>query len=247
MLPLVLDLRHCDNMALMAQFPDKYFKLAIVDPPYGINGNSHRKNKSRGKLALAKDYPTHLWDQPIPDDQYFKELFRISENQIIFGGNYFPQLTTPHKTPRRDTITIWMEEHPNGWFVWDKVNGDTSYNDYELAWTSFKDKPSFIYKFMWNGMMQGGSIFNGHIMEGKKELNQKRIHPAEKPTMLYKFILHTYSKPGDINLDTHLGSGSNAIAHIDFGCSLVAAEKEYDHYSDAMKRIANHQNQLKLF
>lgn len=88
----MLDIRNCDNMDLMREFPDKYFDLAIVDPPYGIDGNSHRKNKSRGKLIMSKDYHTALWDQPIPTDEYFTELFRVSKNQIIFGGNYFSQL-----------------------------------------------------------------------------------------------------------------------------------------------------------
>lgn len=242
----MLDIRNCDNMDLMREFPDKYFDLAIVDPPYGIDGNSHRKNKSRGKLTMSKDYHTALWDQPIPTDEYFTELFRVSKNQIIFGGNYFSQLAVPHKTPRRYQIKDWLESHLKGWIVWDKVNGETSYNDYELAWTSF-DKPTFIYQFMWNGMMQGSSIFNGHIMQGEKRLNQKRIHPTEKPIMLYKFLLQKYSSSGTINLDTHSGSAAFALACLDFNCDLIASEIDKIHFDDSVKRINAHVAQQKLF
>ncbi len=233
-------------MDLMREFTDGFFPLAEADPPYGIDGNSHRKNKSRGKLTMSKDYHTALWDQPMPDDAYFKELFRVSKNQIIWGGNYFPQLTVPHKTPRRYQIEEWIKEHPVGWIIWDKCNGETSYNDYELAWTSF-DIPTYVYSFMWNGMMQGSGIFTGHIMQGEKSKNQKRIHPTEKPIMLYKFLLQKYSTPGTINLSTHSGSASFAIACLDFGCDLVAAEIDCTHYNDSMKRINAYLGQYSIF
>lgn len=240
-----IDISHEDNKLLMRRYPDKYFALAIVDPPYGIDGNSHRKNKSRGKLTMSKDYHTALWDQSVPDDEYFKELFRISKNQIIFGGNYFPQLGNVHKPPRMKDLTEWIKEHPTGWMIWDKVNGKTNFNDVELAWTSF-DKPTFIYRFMWNGMMQGSSILNGHIMNGKKELNQKRIHPTEKPIMMYEFILMNYSKQGDINLDTHIGSGSNAIAHEKNQIELIGCEIDGIHFIDCVTRLNNYKSQLEI-
>lgn len=245
-----IELIFSDNIQGMSNYSSKHFPHAIVDPPYGIKGDSHRKNKGRGRLAKSNDYANDLWDQLPPDDKYFEELFRVSENQIIWGGNYFPQLGIPFKTPRRNEIEKFLSDNPIGWIAWDKLNGTTGFNDYELAWTSF-DRPSFVYKYMWNGMMQGSGIYTGHLMQGKKELNEKRIHPAHKPVNLYKFLLLEYKVKSC--LDTHNGGGSLNIACFDLGVDLVAFEKVDIYYQDALKRLSDHkikckqlESQLKL-
>lgn len=221
-----------DNMELMARYPDGYFPLAIVDPPYAIDGNSHRNNKSRGRLAHSKGYHMALWDQDIPTKEYFDELMRVSKHQIIFGINYFVSARNLKIGPGR--------------IFWDKCNGTTGYSDGELAYCSMHYSMR-MFRYMWNGMMQGSSIENGHIMNGKKDENEIRIHPTHKPVALYKWLLSKYAKPGDLILDTHLGSGSIAIACYDMGYDLTACEIDQQYYDDAIKRISDHKKQLKLF
>lgn len=217
------------NLDMMKGYPDNYFDLAIVDPPYGI-GEDGAKNHSRGKLKRSTKYISKDWDNKPPSPEYFIELKRVSKHQIIFGANHF------------------IENIPNSnsscWIVWDKVNGDTDFADCELAYTSFKTAVRIV-KFMWNGMMQG-SNFKGD-MQGNKKLNEKRIHPTQKPIPLYKFCLDKYANPGDKILDTHLGSGSIAIACHDYGFELTACELDPDYYNSAIKRITNHIGQQKLF
>jgi site-specific DNA-methyltransferase (adenine-specific) len=237
-----------DNMELMARYPDNYFDLAIVDPPYGI-GEDGRKSKGRttrkdgtirngidkrnGATIYRKtaDYSEKQWDEKAPDKQYFNELIRVSKNQIIFGANHF------------------IENIPNanssGWIVWNKVNGNSDFSDCELAWTSF-NKGVRKFDFMWNGMMQG-STANGLIMEGNKAKCEKRIHPTQKPIRLYEWILDRYAKEGDKILDTHLGSGSIAIACHNRKFDLTACELDEEYYNAAIKRINNHTSQLQMF
>ena len=208
-----------DNMELMARYPDNYFDLSIVDPPYGI-GEDGAKNHSRGKAAKAKKYTPKSWDTFSPLHGYFKELKRVSKNQIIFGANHF------------------IEKIPNAnsscWIVWNKLNtGD--FADCELAYTSFNSAVR-KFDFMWNGMLQGD-------MKNK----ETRIHPTQKPVALYKWLLDKYAKPNDKILDTHLGSGSIAIACHDYGFELTACELDREYYDKAIKRIKNHTAQTKLF
>ncbi len=197
-------------MDLMARYPDKHFDLAIVDPPYGIEINMNMGRKA-GKRKVHSD---KNWDNKIPEDVYFDELFRVSKNQIIWGGNYFPlQLV-------------------RGWIFWDKnVPDGVSFSDGELAWTSFDKvlKKANIPYSGFQGMDEGG-----------------KIHPTQKPVALYKWILEKYGNGGGQILDTHLGSGSIAIACHDYGFDLTASELDSDYYELAMKRIKNHTNQLKL-
>jgi site-specific DNA-methyltransferase (adenine-specific) len=206
-------------MELMARYPDNYFDLSIVDPPYGI-GEDGAKNHSRGKAAKAKKYTPKSWDTFSPLHGYFKELKRVSKNQIIFGANHF------------------IEKIPNAnsscWIVWNKLNtGD--FADCELAYTSFNSAVR-KFDFMWNGMLQGD-------MKNK----ETRIHPTQKPVALYKWLLDKYAKPNDKILDTHLGSGSIAIACHDYGFELTACELDREYYDKAIKRIKNHTAQTKLF
>jgi site-specific DNA-methyltransferase (adenine-specific) len=219
------------NMKLMARYPDNHFDLAVVDPPYGIDGNSHRQNKSRGKLTKSTDYHNALWDQVVPDDKYFDELFRVSKHQIIWGINYF-------KNSRLKSA---------GRIVWDKVNGDTSYSDAEIAYASMFYSVRVV-NYMWNGMMQGRTIGrSSSIMEGKKELNEFRIHPTQKPVKLYKWLLTNYAENEFKILDTHLGSGSIVIACHDLGFELTACELDPKYYKDSIKRFNEVTAQTDLF
>ena len=201
-----------DNMQLMARYPDNYFELAIVDPPYGIGasemqmGNNAKKKWSNGKN----------WDNETPYAEYWTELFRVSKNQIVWGGNYFELPLT------------------KSWIIWDKNNGESGFADGEMAWTSFSN-PMKIKKIHWTGSASNWEDTNG------------KIHPTQKPVALYKWILDKYAKQGDKILDTHLGSGSIAIACHDYGFELTACELDKEYYDKAIQRIKSHTNQQKLF
>jgi len=210
-----------DNMALMARYEDNHFDLAIVDPPYGIGINKMNYTQStKGGVAKRRDYSSvGDWDKATPNQSYFKELQRVSKNQIIWGGNYFNLPLT------------------KSWLIWDKRTQDKYSNDFadcEMAWNSF-DKPAKIYRYLWSGMLQGN-------MKDK----QQRIHPTEKPIKLYEWLLMNYAKEGDKILDTHLGSGSIALACHNLKYDLTACELDTEYYDAAMKRINNHKKQLKL-
>lgn len=187
-------LLNIDCMKYMAGLADKSFDLAIVDPPYGIRQDGHREN-NRSKLAKSKKYHKALWDMPAPDAKYFSELFRVSKNQIVFGANHFIS-AIPLNSPC--------------WIVWDKDNTG-NFADCELAWTSF-DTSVRKFKYRWNGMLQ-------EDMRNKEE----RIHPTQKPVQLYRWLIHTYAKDCESILDTHLGSGSSAIAAYEWGGYLLGA------------------------
>lgn len=225
----MVEMLHIDNMEYMATCKNKQFGLAIVDPPYGIKESADR-NLSRSKLARTKMYRKEFWDDDIPTQEYFDELFRISEHQIIFGINYF--------LGKRDI------PFSAGRIIWDKVNGDSSFSDCEMAYCSFHHSTR-LFRFMWNGMQQGVPG-NGSVMQGNKKLNQKRIHPTEKPIPLYQWILRNYADPDMKIIDTHMGSGSLAIAAHDFGCDLVAMDNDKVFYDDAKQRFDMHKLQLKL-
>lgn len=251
-----IEITNEDNMDLMARYPDKHFDLAIVDPPYGI-GESGKNHKSRNTLVRQKDgirmrrcpstsYIRKDWDDEPAGGVYFKELQRVTRNQIVFGGNYFKELMLLRKPPRREDYQAFLKLYPYGIIVWDKVNGSNDFNDCEIIWTSF-DFPSFVLPYMWAGMMQGVSILSGTVMQGNKNLNEKRIHPTQKPVVLYKWLLSKYAKQGDRILDTHLGSGSIAIACHDFGFELTACELDKDYYKAAIERIKKHTAQGSLF
>ena len=208
-----------DCLEAMKEFPDKFFDLAIVDPPYGI-GESGAKNHSRGKLAKAKDYKAFAGDDLCPPDkEYFDELMRVSKNQIIWGANHF-------------ISKIPYDSHC--WIVWDKENGDSDFADCELAWTSF-DTAVRRFRFRWAGMLQGDMA--------NKEF---RIHPTQKPVALYQWILSKYAKQGDKILDTHLGSGSSRIACYNGGYDFWGYEIDKEYFEKQEQRFENHTSQLRM-
>ena len=197
-----------DCLEAMKLIPDNAYDLAIVDPPYGlgnklVDGNASRNSKIRYNRDSIK------WDI-VPNQEYFNELFRVSKNQIIWGGNYF------NLPPTRCNL------------IWDKMQIFTG-ADFELAWTSFNSP---------------NRKFNMHHFSSGYDV---KIHPTQKPSKLYKWILDKYAKPGDKILDTHLGSGSIAIACHDYGFDLTACELDKEYFDKAMHRINNHTKQLNLF
>jgi site-specific DNA-methyltransferase (adenine-specific) len=211
-----------DNMLLMARYPDEYFDLAIVDPPYGINADKGIQ-KNEGKFGYKKHRHTN-WDNSIPNKEYFDELFRVSKNQIIWGGNYFTKFLKPVMS----------------WIVWDKMQYNFSFSHGEMAWNSF-DTKLLIYKYA-RGNESG---FAPKIPQGMKQgLN---IHPTQKPIALYKYCLENFAKPNDKILDTHLGSGSIAIACHDYDFELTACELDKEYFDKSIERIKNHVSQLKMF
>lgn len=208
-----------DCMDGMKQFPDRYFDLAIVDVPYGIGENGD-KNHTRSRLAIAKDYKAFSGnDLKSPDDDYFKELFRVSKNQIIFGANHFIS-----KIPFDSSC----------WIVWDKDNGNSDFADCELAWTSF-DTAVRKVKYRWNGMLQEN-------MKNK----EKRIHPTQKPVALYEWILNKYANAGDIILDTHVGSASSLIACRNTNHKFIGFELDKHYFELSMKRYIEETEQMRL-
>jgi site-specific DNA-methyltransferase (adenine-specific) len=210
-----------DNMLLMARYPDNYFELAIVDPPYGIGESGESNHKRTGGRAKARKYKAFAGnDKEIPEKKYFKELKRVSKNQIIWGGNYMVEHLTKSM----------------GWIFWDKDTGSQDFSDGELAYTSF-NRSLKKYKYTWCGFRQGPT--NQRI--------ENRIHPTQKPVALYKWLLKNYAKEGDKILDTHLGSGSIAIACHDYKFELTACELDKDYYEASIKRIKDHVKQLTLF
>lgn len=215
----------------LPSFPDNHFAVAIVDPPYGINEGAHRA-KSRTKLCKTQNYPSVVWDQDVPPQEYFDELFRVSRNQIIWGINYF-------------VGSRQLLDHP-GRIFWDKVKPNNDFSDGELAYCSFHNRIRQL-EYMWNGMNQGHSLKHGRKQQGNKKLNEKRIHPTQKPVLLYRWILQEYAKPGDLILDTHVGSGSSLIACELDGFSYVGYELSKQHYNDSKRRIKRELSQLTLF
>lgn len=204
-----------DNMELMARYEDNYFDLAIVDPPYGINVNMNAGRRKGEK----KRYSEKKWDKSIPNAEYFKELQRVSKNQIVWGCNYFDGLLWSH-----------------GRISWFKnVGADNDYSDCELAMSSFNNKVTYV-KVDWSGFIMPPT-----------ERGTKRIHPTQKPVQLYEWLLMNYAKEGDKILDTHLGSGSIAIACHNLGYDLTACELDKEYFDSAIKRIEQHKKQLRIF
>ena len=217
-----ITLYNMDCMELLKNTEDNYYDLAIVDPPYGI-GESGGKSASRCKATGVK--PNNLakkdWDDKAPNKKYFTELKRVSKNVIIWGANHF------------------IENIPNSnsscWIVWDKVNGNNDFADCELACCSFKSAVRKI-ELRWHGMLQ-------HDMKNK----ETRIHPTQKPVKLYEWLLQNYAKEGDKILDTHLGSGSIAIACNRLKFSLTASELDTDYFKASVKRYKEQTAQQQLF
>ena len=224
MIDLILD----DCMNVMKDYEDNHFDLAIVDPPYGgsvdsggyvdenfnghLSGGRLKKYKTErtGRTWAAK-YGKQIksWDLA-PNKEYFDELFRVSKNQIIWGGNYF------YLPPNR-CFLIWRKLTISEKFTMAMC---------EYAWSSFNQNAKWI-----------------EIAPQDKD----RFHPTQKPVKLYEWILHNYSEKGQKILDTHLGSGSIAIACHYFGVDLVGVEIDEEYYNKAKHRVEELTKQKSLF
>lgn len=230
----------------MQDWPDSFFGLAVPDPPY-FNGPQKKKfyGHTFSPINVKRiDYtPLSNWEPPT--DKFFTELYRVSDNQIIWGANYYPQICTVHATPRGEELTDWIKTHPVGWIVWDKCQTNPSFNDYELAWTSFY-RPTVIFTFMWAGMLQGKSMLEGNIMQGNKKLNQKRIHQTQKPFEIYHWQYLNYADISKPILDTHLGSQSSRIVAHKLGFDFYGYEIDVDMFNKGNHRF-NEQTRLPLF
>lgn len=210
-----------DNMELMARYEDNYFELAIVDPPYQIERFSKNMDSqgTLGKSIFLGKNKISEWDK-LPKQEYWDDLFRVSKNQIIWGANHF------WKTANLSNATNFI--------FWDKKMPFPNFSRGELAWTSFKGVcKCFEYNYYGN-------------IEGNKQ-SKGRLHPTQKPVKLYEWLLMNYAKEGDKILDTHLGSGSIAIACHNLGFDLTACELDTDYYNAAIKRIKQHKQQLTIF
>jgi site-specific DNA-methyltransferase (adenine-specific) len=201
----------------LKRFSDNHFDLAIVDPPYGIDGTveiGFGDTKS-GRVNRPSKWGQKEWDKERPTKAYFEELKRVSKNQIIFGGNYFADLLEPSRC----------------WIVWDKMQR-VNQADAELAWTSFTNSIR-VYQF--------------HCSKLQGFQNPNRFHPTEKPISLYEWILGKYAKDGDLILDTHLGSGSSRIACQKNGFAFTGFEIDKDYYEAQEKRFKDFVSQLRMF
>ena len=197
-----------DNMIMMARYPDDYFDLAIVDPPYGYG------DAKTDILNFRQTEQHREWNIP-PNDDYFKELFRVSKNQIIWGGNYFP--------------FIWGFGG-RCFIYWHKGNPVPNFADGEMAWTSF-NKNAVQIDYRYYGNLQGNTSA------------EKKIHPTQKPIQLYERVLMKFADKGNKIVDTYRGSASLDIACHNLGFDLVTCELDTDYFNDGNKRLKQHQNQ----
>ena len=204
----MIELLNCDCMEYMATVPDKYFDLAIVDPPYGINFDGQKECKKTNRIG----HDFKGWDDAIPTSEYWAELFRVSKNQIVWGGNY---------------MTNYLKQS-RCWLIWDKEQ-EFSGSDFEMAWTSF-DSAAKAFR----------------MSRVEAYTHQVKIHPTQKPIKLYDWILMKYAKPNDLILDTHLGSGSSAIAAHYFGVDFVGCELDKDYFEAAKARFDMATKQLAM-
>tara|TARA_R110000744_G_scaffold297330_1_gene407084 strand:+ start:94 stop:726 length:633 start_codon:yes stop_codon:yes gene_type:complete len=208
-------------MEALKEFKDNQFDLAIVDPPYGINesNNDDFGKKTKNSATKKTDYKKKDWDKTSPTKEYFKELLRVSKNQIIWGVNNYDYNFTSGRI-------FWDKDIPKEFYSSSKG---------EIAFKSL-GKSIDLIKITWNGMLQ-------YDMKNK----EKRIHPTQKPIRLYEKLLMTYAKKGDKILDTHLGSGSIAIAAHNLGFDLEGFELDKEYFEAASKRLKQHQQQIKMF
>lgn len=191
--------------------------LAIVDPPYGIGVNAMNMGtgRKRNKYTII-NHKYSNWDNQKPDKEYFVQLFRVANIVMVWGGNYFTDFLPPSKH----------------WVIWDKnFHFNLSFNQFEMCWQS-EGRGCRIFKH--NGGTNGNNVSNNRRLA----LQYTRIHPTQKPIALYLWLLENYAQPGDLILDTHVGSASSLIACEQMGFDYIAWEKDADYYAAAKNRMS---------
>ncbi len=208
-----IKLYNCDCLPQMRLMPDKAFELAICDPNYGIKRDVGFRGFGE---PIARRQYRGGWDNDRPPAEYFKEVVRVADRCLIFGGNYFADLLPQGKH----------------WIVWDKLNSMPTFGDCELIWTNIDRDSVKKHTHQWNGLL------------GKeKEHNNQRIHPTQKPVRLYEWLLKNYAKPGDKILDTHLGSMSSVIAANIMGYEITGYEIDENYFNAGVQRVERHLKQ----
>ena len=215
------DIYLMDCITLMKEYPNNYFDLAVVDPPYGINAdikNSTDKKQSSKSASKSINYGSQKWDSDVPTKEYFIELFRVSKEQIIWGVNYYP-----------------FDFLAGGRIYWNKCVTMPTYSDGELAYCSLLNSIKSV-TIAWHGMIQ-------HDMKNK----ETRIHPTQKPIKLYDWIFKNYATEGMKILDTHLGSGSSRIAANKANLNFTGCEIDKEYFEKSQKRYNDFVSQVRLF
>jgi len=203
-----------DCMTGMKEYPDGYFDLAVVDPPYGLGIDGQKlNNTNKNPKHNRKAHKFKGWDNAVPTIQYFTELFRVSKNQIVWGGNYFTKYLEPKKA----------------WIFWYKGQNDLTMSDGEMASSSF-DK-----------------VTRQIEINRAALIKENTFHPTQKPIKLYDWIYRNYAEPGQMILDTHLGSGSNRIAAHKNGLHFVGFEIDEEYYYSQEERFKSYLSQPTLF
>ena len=217
-------------MKFMKDIPDNFYQWGVVDPNYGLNADkpSKKPNKAKQKNGAILDVKSPIykhkdWDSKPAGPEYFKELLRVTQNQIIWGVNYYD-----------------FNFPSGGRLVWDKINGDSDQFDCEIAYVSSNNRTDLV-RYMWAGMFQGIKICKNFLLaneqKGDKSKNELRIHPTQKPVALYRYTLNKYCNPGDKILDTHGGSMSNAIACDMEGFDLDICEIDKEIFYEGVARF----------
>lgn len=223
-----------DCMEYLAAQPDAAFDLAIVDPPYGRGEDGgtnrcHGVRQKNGTVLRCMDggYAKKDWDREPPPPEYFDELRRVAKHQIVWGANYMP---------------VKLQ---GGAIVWDKVNDGADQSGAEIAYCSLNERVDVV-RYMWRGMMQGDGV-GSFRQNGNKALNERRIHPTQKPVKLYEWLLQQYARPGMKILDTHFGSASLEVACAKHGFTVFACEIDEEYFFKGRDRIEQAYAQGRLF
>ncbi len=214
----------CDCVSYMQSLPDGCFDIAIVDPPYavGASDGSFGRGGARAKNSFYRTDLKHYENaNKVPDAEYFKQLFRVSKNQIIWGANYYPEYL-----------------RHSGWIVWDKMKHDGLLSEAELAFQSFS-KTVNIFRHEWEGFRKGVGSFEQTL--------SSTIHPNQKPVRLYEWLLENYATEGQSILDTHSGSASSAIAASALDYAITCCELDATYYQSSIERITNAYRQQRMF
>lgn len=235
----MIELLNCDCMEYMATQPDNAFDWGIVDPNWGIGASRPSKKsaavKQKNGARINVELPVYGqkdWDDKAADSEYFDELFRVTQQQIIWGVNFYDY------------------KFGSGRLIWDKMNDFSDQFDCEIAFVSINNRIDIV-RYMWAGMMQGKNISKSAKIaleqQGNKKLNETRIHPTQKPRKLYQWTFQKYIKKGQSVLDTHLGSASSAIEAHYYGVDFIGCEKDREIFEAAKTRFDRETRQIAMF